>query len=380
MATVDDDAMLDTLERWLASDVVPQVLELEHADEYPREMVEQMREFGLFAATIPEEFGGLGLSACVVRAHRRGDLARVDVAHRRREHPSDGGRARAAVRDRRAARAVPPASRRRRTARRARAHRARLRHRPPSGAHHRDAHRRWLRVRGTKMWITNAHEGNCLAVLAKTDPEPSPATGACRCSSCPRTSATPCRASSGSSATRASTPVRSCSTTSSSPTTTCSAAWRAAASTRPSARSSSGASTSPHAAWASPTPRSRRRSRTRSSATRWASRSSSTRRSRPSSPTWPAGSRRPASSPTRRRGRVRPGRAVRHGGGDGEAGGVGGGARERHRGDAHPRRLRLLHRGPRRALLPRRPAPVHRRGHQRDPAHHHRPPARLPEH
>jgi alkylation response protein AidB-like acyl-CoA dehydrogenase len=59
VATIDDDAaiqpLLDTLERWLASDVVPNVLELEHADEYPRLMVEQMREFGLFAATIPDE-------------------------------------------------------------------------------------------------------------------------------------------------------------------------------------------------------------------------------------------------------------------------------------------------------------------------------------
>lgn len=37
-----DGAMLYTLERWLATDVVPHVLELEHADEYPRVMVEQM--------------------------------------------------------------------------------------------------------------------------------------------------------------------------------------------------------------------------------------------------------------------------------------------------------------------------------------------------
>src|SRR4029077_7002231 len=57
------DPLLDTLERWLASEVVPPVLEFEHADEYPRAMVEQMREFGLFAATIPEEYGGLGLGA-----------------------------------------------------------------------------------------------------------------------------------------------------------------------------------------------------------------------------------------------------------------------------------------------------------------------------
>jgi alkylation response protein AidB-like acyl-CoA dehydrogenase len=56
VATADEDATLDTLERRLASEVVHRVMEFEHADEYPREMVEQMREFGRFAATIPEEY------------------------------------------------------------------------------------------------------------------------------------------------------------------------------------------------------------------------------------------------------------------------------------------------------------------------------------
>ena len=45
--------------------MLPNVIELEHADEYPTEMVEQMREFGLFGATIPVEHGGLGLPAAV---------------------------------------------------------------------------------------------------------------------------------------------------------------------------------------------------------------------------------------------------------------------------------------------------------------------------
>ncbi len=50
------------LARWLERDVLPNVIELDHADEYPTAMVEQMREFGLFGATIPTEYGGLGLS------------------------------------------------------------------------------------------------------------------------------------------------------------------------------------------------------------------------------------------------------------------------------------------------------------------------------
>jgi alkylation response protein AidB-like acyl-CoA dehydrogenase len=55
--------VLDTIEKWLDRDVRPHVLRLDHADEYPGEIVEQMKELGLFGATIPVEYGGLGLSA-----------------------------------------------------------------------------------------------------------------------------------------------------------------------------------------------------------------------------------------------------------------------------------------------------------------------------
>ena len=58
-----DDALLDSIEKWLERDVRPYVLEFDHADEYPFKMVEQMKELGLFGATISQEHGGLGLSA-----------------------------------------------------------------------------------------------------------------------------------------------------------------------------------------------------------------------------------------------------------------------------------------------------------------------------
>ena len=57
-----DQMMLDAIDKWLERDVKPHVLRLDHADEYPFDMVEQMKELGLFGATIPEEYGGLGLS------------------------------------------------------------------------------------------------------------------------------------------------------------------------------------------------------------------------------------------------------------------------------------------------------------------------------
>ncbi|MEM1232138.1 MAG: acyl-CoA dehydrogenase family protein [Pseudomonadota bacterium] len=59
----DERAILDAIDKWLRSDVAPHVMEMEHDDVYPHEMVEQMKEFGLFGATIAPEHGGLGLSA-----------------------------------------------------------------------------------------------------------------------------------------------------------------------------------------------------------------------------------------------------------------------------------------------------------------------------
>ena len=42
-------------------DVIPVASRLEHADEYPAQLVATMRELGLFGITIPEHYGGLGL-------------------------------------------------------------------------------------------------------------------------------------------------------------------------------------------------------------------------------------------------------------------------------------------------------------------------------
>ncbi|MDE0193805.1 MAG: acyl-CoA dehydrogenase family protein, partial [Gammaproteobacteria bacterium] len=63
ISTEDETQLLDAIDRWLERDVRDKVMALERADEYPHEMVEQMRELGLFGATIPVEYGGLGLPA-----------------------------------------------------------------------------------------------------------------------------------------------------------------------------------------------------------------------------------------------------------------------------------------------------------------------------
>ncbi len=53
--------MVETVRRFVANEVIPVVAELERADSFPAEIVEQMRQMGLFGITIPEAYGGLGL-------------------------------------------------------------------------------------------------------------------------------------------------------------------------------------------------------------------------------------------------------------------------------------------------------------------------------
>ena len=53
--------ILDAVERFLERDVQPYAMELEHNDTYPAEIVEKMKELGLFGSVIKEEYGGLGL-------------------------------------------------------------------------------------------------------------------------------------------------------------------------------------------------------------------------------------------------------------------------------------------------------------------------------
>ncbi|MPZ97321.1 MAG: acyl-CoA dehydrogenase [Propionibacteriales bacterium] len=68
--------ILRTVRDFVDNEILPVANQLEHADEYPTKIVEQMKELGLFGLTIPEEYGGLGESlltyALVVEEIARG--------------------------------------------------------------------------------------------------------------------------------------------------------------------------------------------------------------------------------------------------------------------------------------------------------------------
>ena len=53
--------IVNTMREFVRREVTPVASQMEHADEYPFELVERMKELGLFGAIIPQEYGGLEL-------------------------------------------------------------------------------------------------------------------------------------------------------------------------------------------------------------------------------------------------------------------------------------------------------------------------------
>ncbi|HZA39695.1 MAG TPA: acyl-CoA dehydrogenase family protein, partial [Actinomycetota bacterium] len=62
MITLTDTqkAIVETVRDFVERDVVPIADEMEHRDEFPDAIVEQMKELGLFGLNVPEEYGGIG--------------------------------------------------------------------------------------------------------------------------------------------------------------------------------------------------------------------------------------------------------------------------------------------------------------------------------
>jgi alkylation response protein AidB-like acyl-CoA dehydrogenase len=59
--TLEQEEILQTVRRFVEREVLPTASSFEHSDTYPAPLVDRMRELGLFGATIPAEYGGLGL-------------------------------------------------------------------------------------------------------------------------------------------------------------------------------------------------------------------------------------------------------------------------------------------------------------------------------
>jgi alkylation response protein AidB-like acyl-CoA dehydrogenase len=60
--TEDQVEILKAVRTFVDEQIIPVATELEHADEYPQEIVDGLKELGIFGLTIPEEYDGLGES------------------------------------------------------------------------------------------------------------------------------------------------------------------------------------------------------------------------------------------------------------------------------------------------------------------------------
>ena len=175
MTDASDQDILQTIVRFVEREVMPVASELEHRDAYPHELVATMRQLGLFGATIPADYGGLGLSfttyARVIEELSRGWMslsgvinshliAAYIIANAGTSEQKSRFLPGMAAGDKRGGLALtePHAGSDvqsiRTTARR-------------QGDHY--------RLSGSKMFITNARYGTMLAVAAKTDPNATPA-------------------------------------------------------------------------------------------------------------------------------------------------------------------------------------------------------------
>lgn len=78
-----------TIRRFVRQDVDPIAQQIEEEDRIPEKIVEKMRELGLFGMSVPEEYGGLGLSTlgeCVVYE----EISRANASLRTRFSTNNG--------------------------------------------------------------------------------------------------------------------------------------------------------------------------------------------------------------------------------------------------------------------------------------------------
>ncbi len=170
----DEQIILDSIDRFLERDVRPVAKTLELADEYPHDIVEKMRELGLFGATISPEYGGMGLSAATyAKVVERVSAVWMSVSGIFNSHLIM-----CAALERFGTEALKQAYLPRMA-------RGELRGgialtEPDCGTDLQAIRTRAQRrgdhylINGTKQWITNAVQGNVLAVLVKTDMDANP--------------------------------------------------------------------------------------------------------------------------------------------------------------------------------------------------------------
>jgi alkylation response protein AidB-like acyl-CoA dehydrogenase len=172
--TEEQDAIVKAVRDFVEQEVYPVAEELEHRDEFPEKIVEQMKEMGLFGLTVPEGFGGAGMDlmtyALVVAELSRGWMSLSGVLNTHfmgvyllSKHGTADQKERwlpkMATGELRAALSMSE---------------------PEAGSDVQSIKCRAVRdadeyvVNGTKMWVTNGLRAGLVVLLCKTDPQAEP--------------------------------------------------------------------------------------------------------------------------------------------------------------------------------------------------------------
>ena len=172
----DERDIVSVVHDWVEESVRPVARDLEHANAYPGELIDAMKQLGVFGLAVPQAYGGSGVStpcfALVTEELARGWMSLAGamgghsvvarlIALFGTKAQKDGWLPRLATGEARAAMALTePAGGSDLQAIGTRA--------AASGAGY--------RLDGVKTWITNARRADVVAVLCKTDPDAVPAS------------------------------------------------------------------------------------------------------------------------------------------------------------------------------------------------------------
>ena len=167
--------IITTIRDFVQKEVMPVASEREHANDYPFDFVERMKEFGLFGALIPEEYGGLGLDtttyALIIEEICRGWMSLTGilnshlimaymVAVNGTQEQKEYYLPRMATGELRGGVCITE---------------------PEAGSDVQAIQTRAVKdgddyvINGRKMFVTNGRHGNTFAVITKTDPDAQPA-------------------------------------------------------------------------------------------------------------------------------------------------------------------------------------------------------------
>ena len=173
--TQEEQAFVDVVHRFVDNEVRPTARQLEHDNEYPEALIEQMKELGIYGMTVPAPYGASATSsecyALVTEEVSRGWMSLAGaygghsvvcriIAEFGTEEQRDRYLPRLATGELRAAMALTE----------------------PGGGSDLQSMRTVARrdgdqyvLDGSKTWITNARRAGVVAVLCKTDPAAEPA-------------------------------------------------------------------------------------------------------------------------------------------------------------------------------------------------------------